>query len=56
LQDGIAAKFWIIQVSGQAGFFQVHDVLSAARRRPDEDHSAKHWWSIQHHLLRHHSA
>jgi hypothetical protein len=56
LQDCVALNIRIVEIAGQAGLLQVHNVLATTRRRPDQDHSPRHRRSIQHHLLRDHSA
>jgi hypothetical protein len=56
LQDRIALEFWVAQVSGQNGLVEMHDVLTATRRRADEHHSSKDVRSHQGHLLCDHPA
>src|SRR6476620_4010832 len=41
LQNGIAAILRILEVLCEARFLEVHDVLSAAGSRADEDHPPK---------------
>ena len=56
LQHRIALKFRIGEMPGEIGFFEVHDVLAAPRRRTHENHPAENRRSIERHLLRHHTA
>ena len=46
----------ILEVLGEARFFEVHDVLAAARRRTDEDHPTKDRRPVLRDLLGDHAA
>ena len=56
LQDGIAAIPRILEVLCEARFLEVHDVLSAARSRADEDHPPKDRRTVLRDLLGDHAA
>jgi hypothetical protein len=56
LQNSIARKFRIGEMLGKAGHLEMHDVLTAPRRRTHENHPAEGRRSIKRHLLRNHAA
>ena len=56
LQHGVSLERRITEVPRQTRFFEVHDVLAAARGGPDENHPAEDRGAVERHLLRDHSA
>ncbi|MDB4963644.1 MAG: Lysophospholipase [Myxococcales bacterium] len=56
LVDGVSAKERIAEVLRDLGLVEVHDVLSAARGGPDEDHATKDRRPLLRHDLRDHAA
>src|SRR6202044_3560827 len=56
LQHRVSFEGGIAQVPGQNRLFQGHNVFTATRRGPHENHPAEDRRAIPHHLLRHHSA
>src|SRR5439155_7154081 len=56
LEHGIAGVPRILEVFGEARFFEVHDVLAAARSRADEDHPTNDRRTVLRHVLGDHAA
>src|SRR6267378_6657402 len=51
LQDGQPAILWILEVLREAWLLEMHDVLTAARSRANEDHPTKDRRPVLGHLL-----
>ena len=56
LKHLIAVQRRIVEPLREVRFVEMHDVLAAARCRPDENHLPEDGWSTADHVLRYHSA